>query len=228
MSGGLAELEARLARLVGVDAGPQKRTSGGNGYWGRGKTILADRSFWRQHGTVLARTLIGSPIAVGAVSLVGSAVWFVFLPVYYRWVDFHLGSWNVDTFEKSLLGIPFGLAGLVVALALVHWTARGWARVALPYLGPPRGPAKSFFVPHAAAVVLADLVVLIVWASVGGSVLAEVGARGDDAHDLAARVVATFRLLCQFVNAWTSGSVAHRPHRRSAVVRAAGPCDARL
>ena len=55
-----------------------------------------------------------------------------------------------------------------MALELVHWTARGWARVVLPYLAPPRAPAKSFFVPHAAAVAITDVVVLIVWASVGG------------------------------------------------------------
>ncbi len=166
--GALAGVEARLARLVGVEVGPQKRTSGGSGYWGRGKAILADRSFWRQHGTVVARTLVGWPLAVAALSLVGSAVWFVFLPVYYPWVDFHIGSFAVDTLGTALLGIPFGIAGTIVALALVHWTARGWARVALPYLAPPRGPAKSFFVPHAALVALTDVVVLIVWASVGG------------------------------------------------------------
>jgi len=166
--GALAKLEARLARLVGVDPGPQRLTSGGNGYWGRGRAVLADRTFWRQHGTLLARTAVGWPLAVGAVSLVGSGVWFVFLPVYYRWVDFHIGSFDVDTLGKALLGIPFGIAGTVAALALVHWTARGWARVVLPYLGPPRGPAKSFFVPHAVVVTIADLIVLIVWASVGG------------------------------------------------------------
>jgi len=166
--GALATLEARLARLAGVDPGPQKLTSGGAGYWGRGKAVLADRSFWRQHGVVLARTFVGSPIAVGAISLVGSALWFVFLPIYYPWVDFHIGSFEVDTLGKALLGIPFGVAGTIVALALVHWTARGWARIALPYLGPPRGPAKSFFVPHAALVAVTDVVVLIVWASVGG------------------------------------------------------------
>jgi signal transduction histidine kinase len=166
--GALAGLEARLARLVGVDAGPQTRTSGGAGYWGRGKAVLADRSFWRQHGTTVARTLVGWPLGVGAVSLVGSAVWFIFLPVYHRWVDFHIGSWDVDTLPTALLGIPFGLAGLAVALVLVRWTARGWARIVLPYLGPARAPAKSFFVPHAAVVAIADASVLIVWASVGG------------------------------------------------------------
>jgi len=166
--GALAGVEARLGRLLGVDVGPQRRTSGGAGYWGRAKAVLGDRSFWRQHGTIAARTLVGWPLAVGAVSLVGSGLYFVFLPVYYRWVDFHVGSFDVDTLAKALLGIPFGIAGTIVALALVHWTARGWARAALPYLGPPRGPAKSFFVPHAAVVTIVDAVVLIVWASVGG------------------------------------------------------------
>ncbi|MGN6797390.1 MAG: sensor domain-containing protein, partial [Gaiellaceae bacterium] len=166
--GALAGVEAQLGRLVGVDVGLQRRTSSGTGYWGRAKAVLADRSFWRQHGTIAARTIIGWPVAVGAVSLVGSAVYFVFLPVYYRWVDFHVGSFDVDTLGKALLGVPFGIAGTIVALALVHWTARGWARVALPYLAPARGPAKSFFVPHAAVVAIADVVVLIVWASVGG------------------------------------------------------------
>jgi signal transduction histidine kinase len=167
--GALAELEARLGRLLGHDLGPQPRSSGGAGYWGRGRAVLADRTFWRQHGTVLARTLLGWPLAVGAVSLVGSALWFVFLPIYYRWVDYHVGSFKVDTLREALLGIPFGLVALVAALALVHWTARGWARFVLPLLAPPRRPAQSFFLPHAAAAAVADLVVLIVWASVGGS-----------------------------------------------------------
>jgi signal transduction histidine kinase len=131
--------------------------------------VLADRRFWRQHGTIVARTFVGWPLAVGAVSLAGSAAYFVFLPVYYRWVDFHVGSFDVDTLGKALLGIPFGIAGAVVTLALMHWTARGWARIVLPYLAPPRAPAKSFFAPHAAAVALTDVVVLVVWASVGGS-----------------------------------------------------------
>jgi signal transduction histidine kinase len=167
--GALAALEARLARLLlGRDAGPQKLTSGGAGYWGRGKAVLADRSFWRQHGTIAARTLVGWPLAVGGLSLVGSGLYLVFLPVYYRWVGFHFDTFHADTLGNALRAVPFGAAGTIVALALVHWTARGWARVVLPYLAPPRGPAKSFFVPHAALVALTDVVVLIVWASVGG------------------------------------------------------------
>ena len=167
--GALAGLEARLARvLLRQDVGRQTLTSGGAGYWGRGTAVLGDRTFWRQHATVVARTFLGWPLAVGAISLVGSALWLLFLPVYYPWVDFHIGSFDVDTLAEALLGIPFGLVGLVVALALVHWTARGWARFALRLLVPSRGPARTFFLPHAVAVAVADLVVLIVWASVGG------------------------------------------------------------
>jgi signal transduction histidine kinase len=168
--GALAELEARLARsLLGTEVGPQRLTSGGAGYWARGKSVLADRTFWRQHGMVAERTLVGWPLAVGAVSLVGSALWLVFLPAYYRWSNFHIGSFEVDTLQKALLGIPVGVAGLVVSLVLVRWAARGWERFALPLLGPPRRAASSFFLQHVVAFALANLVVLIVWASVGGS-----------------------------------------------------------
>jgi signal transduction histidine kinase len=167
--GALAGVEARLARtLLATEVGPQRLTSGGEGYWGRGKAVLADRSFWRQHAAVLTRTLLGWPLAVGAVSLVGSALWLVFLPVYYRWANFHIGSFDVDTLQKALLGIPVGVAGLLVVLALVRWAARGWERAALPLLGPAPGRARSFLMHHAAVAAAADLVVLIVWASVGG------------------------------------------------------------
>jgi signal transduction histidine kinase len=167
--GALADVEGWLARaLLGAEAGPQRLTSGGVGYWGRGKAVLADRTFWRQHAVVLTRTLVGWPLGVGAVSLVGSALWLIFLPIYYPWVDFHVGSFDVDTLQRSLVGIPVGLAGLVVVLALVYRTGLAWKRYALPLLGPPRGPWKSFFLPHAVAAAVADLVVLIVWVSVGG------------------------------------------------------------
>jgi signal transduction histidine kinase len=167
--GALAELEARLARsLLGVEVGPQRLTSGGEGYWGRGKAVLGDRTFWRQHAAVLTRTVVGWPLAVGAVALVGEALYLVFLVVYYRWTNFHVGSFDVDTLPKALLGIPAGVVGLVVVLALLRWAARGWGRLVLPLLGPPRRPRKSLLVQHAAAAAVADLVVLIVWASVGG------------------------------------------------------------
>ena len=105
--GALAELERQLARaLLGIDPGPQPRASGGAGYWGRTGAVLADRTFWRQHGFVLLRTLVGWPLAVGAVSLVGSALWLVGLPVYYRWVDQRFGVVDVDTVGKALLVRP--------------------------------------------------------------------------------------------------------------------------
>ena len=137
--------------FLGKEVVPQRLTSGGAGYWGRGKAVLGDRVFWRQHGFVLARTLVGWPLAVGAVSLAGSALWFVFLPIYIRG-GLPLDAFDMDTASKALLGKLFGIAGLLVALALVHWTARGWRRLVFPLLGPARRPATSFFVPHVVAV----------------------------------------------------------------------------
>jgi signal transduction histidine kinase len=167
--GALAELERRLARaLLGVDPGPQPRVSGGAGYWGRSGAVLADRVFWRQHGFVLLRTLVGWPLAVGAVSLVGSALWLAGLPVYYRWGNNELGVLKVDTLGKALLVLPVGVAGFAVALLVLHGTVLAWRGSILPLLSPV-GRRRRLLVPHAALTVLADAVVLIVWAAVGGA-----------------------------------------------------------
>ncbi len=167
--GALAGLERRLARgLLGVDPGPQPRTSGGAGYWGRTGAVLGDRVFWRQHGFVLLRTLVGWPVAVGAVSLVGSALWLVGLPIYDRWVDQDFGLFHVDTVGRALLVVPVGIAGFFVALLLVHAVARAWQSAALPLL-TPSGGRRRLLIPHLVATVVADAVVLIVWGTTGGS-----------------------------------------------------------
>jgi hypothetical protein len=167
--GALAELERRLARaLLGVDPGPQPRASGGAGYWGRTGAVLSDRVFWRQHGFVLLRTLVGWPLAVGAVSLVGSALWLVGLPIYYRWVDQDFGVFRVETLGKALLVVPVGIAGFVVLLVLLRRVALGWQAAVLPLLSPS-GRRRRLLVPHLAATVVADAVVLIVWGAAGGT-----------------------------------------------------------
>jgi signal transduction histidine kinase len=167
--GALAELERRTARaILGVDPGPQPRTSGGAGYWGRTGAVLGDRVFWRQHGFVLLRTLVGWPLAVGAVSLVGAGLWLVGLPVYYRFVDQDFGLFRVDTLGKALLVAPGGIAGTVLALLVVRGADRAFRAAALPLLAPG-GRRRRLLVPHAAATALAGAVVLIVWGAVGGS-----------------------------------------------------------
>jgi signal transduction histidine kinase len=168
--GALAELERRLARaLLGVDPGPQPRTSGGAGYWGRTGAVLADRTFWRQHGFVLLRTLVGWPLAVGAVSLVASALWLVGLPIYYRFVDQSFGFFRVDTLGDALLVVPVGIAGLFVALLVVHGASRAWQAATLPLLAPAERRRRRLLVPHLVTTAVSDAVVLIVWAAVGGS-----------------------------------------------------------
>lgn len=167
--GVLAGLERRSSRsLLGVDPGAQPRTSGGAGYWGRSGAVLRDRIFWRQHGFVLLRTLVGWPLAVGALSMVGAALWLVGLPIYYRWVDQDFGLFRVDTLGKALLVVPIGVVGLFVALLVVRAAARVWQAGALPLL-TPSGGRRRLLVPHVIATVVADAVVLIVWGGTGGS-----------------------------------------------------------
>ena len=167
--GRLAEVERRLARsLLGVDPGPQPSVSGGSGYWGRTGAVLSDRVFWRQHAFVVARTLVGWPLAVGAVSLVGSSLWLVGLPVYYRWGNEDLGLVRVDTFGKALLLVPVGLVATALALLVVHGLARAWRALVVPLLHPREG-RRRLLVPHVALVMVVDAVVLIVWAAAGGS-----------------------------------------------------------
>jgi signal transduction histidine kinase len=167
--GRLAELERRLARgLLGIDPGPQASASGGSGYWGRTGAVLSDCVFWRQHGFVLLRTLVGWPLAVGVVSLVGSALWLVGLPIYYRWVDQDFGLFRVDTLREALLVVPVGIVCFLVALLVVHGLERAWRAATLPLLTPERR-RRRLLGPHLVASVLADAVVLIVWGAVGGS-----------------------------------------------------------
>ena len=167
--GALAAIEARFARLVGVDVGPQAQDL-------RRLRLLGPREGDPRRPQLLAaarhdrRPDVRRLAARGRRRLarrVGRL-----LSCSCRSTTAGSTSTSAPSTStrsgRRCSGSRSGSPGAIVALALVHWTARGWARVVLPYLAPPRGPAKSFFVPHAAVVALTDVVVLIVWASVGG------------------------------------------------------------
>src|SRR5439155_12269276 len=88
-----ADGESSLAHeLLGAETHGGRLTSGGRGFWGRGKAVVTDPGFWRPQAYLVARMLVGFPLAVLFVSLAGASLWFVGLPVYYRWTDVHVGS----------------------------------------------------------------------------------------------------------------------------------------
>ncbi len=123
--GGLAAWESALARdLIAADVGRQRLSSGGRGFWSRGKVVVADSSFWRQQGYLLLRIFAGGPLAILLVSLIGSALYLVGLPFYYRWTQADAGAWRIDSLQKALLALPVGLVGLVLSAYLSGGSGR--------------------------------------------------------------------------------------------------------
>lgn len=116
----LARADARLAEaLLGVPADPAT-ASGGRGFRGRASAVLADSSFWRQHAYLVVRTIVGFALAVAELSLVVAAAAWITFPVWYRWTDTTLGSWEFDTMSRSLVFVPAALLAIVAA----GWLAR--------------------------------------------------------------------------------------------------------
>jgi signal transduction histidine kinase len=172
----LARADAGLARsLLRTEVGPPMWSSG-RGFWGRAKAVFLDPSFWRQQGYLLLRMTLGFAVAVGELSLIGGAVSWITLPIWYRWTENDYGSLHVDTLGRAFLLVPAGIAALVFAGWLARWLGDMWAWLIRSLLAPRTAPAspeeerrsrlKALWIEAAAA---AGLVVLmtVIWASTG-------------------------------------------------------------
>jgi signal transduction histidine kinase len=116
----LARADSGLARgLLGVESDPPI-SSGGQGYWGRGKAVVVDARFWKQQAYLTLRMTVGFAIAVGEIALIAGAIGWIGYPIWYRWDDLHFGSWEVDTLGRAFLLVPAGIVGLGIALALLR------------------------------------------------------------------------------------------------------------
>jgi len=172
--GGLGRGEAELAaRLLETEVGRPRLTSGGSGYWGRGRAVLADAAFWREQAYLLLRIVVAWPAGVVLASLIGASLWLIGLPVSYRFVNDDVGSWHVDTLQEALLVAPIGVIGLVLSFLVARGFASAWRRGAVPLLafpsravegeaGPPPGLRMHMYVTA-----LVDAIVLVVWAAAG-------------------------------------------------------------
>jgi signal transduction histidine kinase len=179
--GGVAAVEAALARsLLGAKVGRQQTSSGGQGYWSGGKAVIADGSFWRQQGYVLLRWLVGTPLAIAVLALLGSALYVVGMPIYYRWTQTDAtGLLRIDTLQKAVLVMPLGAAAFVLFMHLIRPLGTLWRKTAESMLETTeqRGAQDPAVTSHRrtralrlhAGVTLAVLAVLvIVWALTGG------------------------------------------------------------
>jgi signal transduction histidine kinase len=168
--GGLSQAAAKVARLVGAEADPPVLSESSGGFWGRGKSVLSDRAFWRQQAYLLA----GLPIAVIPLMVLSVAVQVVTVPIWYRWAegDDVFGA-HVDTFPESL---PFLALGLVLLLAGFHllkpfaWLFRRIASGLLAGEGPTMSAAevrqmrRRAFRVQASVTVFVALFLMAIWA----------------------------------------------------------------
>jgi signal transduction histidine kinase len=169
--GGLSQAGAKVAGLlVGADADPPVLSESSGGFWGRGKSVLGDRAFWRQQ----AYLLIGFPIALVPLIVLSLAVQLATVPIWYRWAeDADVFGAHVDSFPESLPFLALGLVLLVAGFDLLRPFARIFRRLASGLLAG-RGPGLSpvelrelrlrAFRVHASVTVFVALLLTAIWA----------------------------------------------------------------
>ncbi|HKD33454.1 MAG TPA: sensor domain-containing protein [Gaiellaceae bacterium] len=142
--GGLALLEAALARELLGAATYARTSSGGRGFWRRGLNVLRDGAFWRQQAYLTLRWLVGFPLAVFELSLIAGSIGAIALPIYYRWSDLQIGDgWPVDTLGRALLFVPAGMVGLLLAGHVLRPLGALSRRLALALLSSDAIPVHS-------------------------------------------------------------------------------------
>ena len=138
-----AGAEGAVARgLLAARAWPARGGSAAGGFWRRSLGPLKEAGFWKAQAYLLLRFLLGWPIAVVQLTLLGTALYWIAAPVYYRWIPANEGSngidlefWKADTLPKALLLVPAGLVLLVLAVHLARLFAALWRALANGLLG---------------------------------------------------------------------------------------------
>jgi signal transduction histidine kinase len=139
----VAVAEGYLAReLLGV-AVTLPRRAPVQGFWRRGADVLADGAFWRQQGYLSLRVLVGWPLAILQLALLGAGLFLLVLPLTYRWLEVDVVGRRVDTFLEALAFAPVGAPALVAAFLLVRPLALLWRPLAAHLLGGAQGPART-------------------------------------------------------------------------------------
>jgi signal transduction histidine kinase len=132
----LAKAEAFLARelLRAHVALPSQRGPGG--FWRRLQHAVSDGAFWKQQAYLLLRVVLGWPLAILHLALLGFGGWAIALPLTNRWLeDGDVVGRRVDTFAEALVFVPVGLAALIVLAHLTGPLGRIWAPIASRLLG---------------------------------------------------------------------------------------------
>ena len=138
---GLAE-RAIARDLLGAPGGRPGRTAKTTGYWQRGAVVLKAAVFWKTQVYLLARFLLGLPMAAIELGLFAQGLFIATAPIHYRWLSqdggergLDFGIWLVDTLPEALLVAPVGLVLVIVAANLANPFAALWSGLSYALLG---------------------------------------------------------------------------------------------
>ncbi|WP_217915443.1 sensor domain-containing protein [Miltoncostaea marina] len=147
--------------------------------------LAGDATIWREQAYLLLRFVLGLPLAVVVLALLGEGLRLALAPAYYRAGGdvADVGAWSVDTFSEAVLLVPAGLALAAASVPAAVWAARAWTALARGLLGeaapaaaappadggarpgrrPPRPVGSRGLAVHAAAYAIVNVTLVLIW-----------------------------------------------------------------
>ncbi len=133
-----------VIRLLGVDIPPMTRLTESGSVWARLKAHVRNPVTWK----CLVYLFAEFPFGVAALSVLATTAFlaaFVATPVIYPWVDWNIGSWEIDTLGEAFIWPVPGLLAALILMHVMNGMAYVWARFARLMLGAqvPEGAVAS-------------------------------------------------------------------------------------
>jgi signal transduction histidine kinase len=104
--------------------------------------VLKASVFWKTQVYLLARSLLGLPMALVELALLAQGLFIAAAPFSYRWLPqgdgqhgLDFGFWLVDTFHEALLVVPVGVLLVITAVNLAAPFAALWRGLSYALLG---------------------------------------------------------------------------------------------
>lgn len=133
-----------VIRLLRVDIPPMTRLTESGGVWARLKAHVRNPVTWK----CLIYLFAEFPFGIAALSVLATTAFlaaFVAAPVIYPWVDWNIGSWEIDTLGEAFIWPAPGLLAALILMHVMNGMAYVWARFARLMLGAqvPEGAVAS-------------------------------------------------------------------------------------
>ena len=125
-----------VVRLLRVDIPPMSREKASGGAWARLKFHLRNPVTWKS----LVYLFVEFPFGVAAISVLATTAFlasFVAVPIVSPWVDWSIGSWEIDTLGEAFIWPVPGLLAALILMHVMNGMAFVWARFARLMLGAP-------------------------------------------------------------------------------------------